>query len=196
MKNPLLGILVIGHLPIDLGMEELYASGQSQLAHITSITQAIMYDMGGISPDNYDDFLKYMRENSSAIALKLKENNITLSSTIWLHGTIQQQGYNLPEFLKTVKLEYMNPGWVEGPFISKGWLPGNNSYESPDPTNLDNKRYSEIYWKNYVEAEHVITRALVNNGVAITAGTDANGACGVIPGFSLHDELESLHEID
>jgi imidazolonepropionase-like amidohydrolase len=39
-----------------------------------------------------------------------------------------------------------------------------------------------------------MTLALVRNGVAITAGTDA-GNPGIVPGFSLHDELECLSKI-
>ncbi len=190
-----IGIPVIGHLPVGLGMEDLYKSGQSQLAHITSITQSIMYDFGGISSKNYKDFLDYLERNSDSIAIKLKEKNIVISSTVWLHGTIHKQGYNLPDFLKTINLEYMNPGWVEGSIVSRGWLPGNNSYEDPSNIDPESKRLSEVYWQNYVEAEHIMTRALLHNGVTITAGTDANGACGVIPGFSLHDELESLSEV-
>ena len=36
-----------------------------------------------------------------------------------------------------------------------------------------------------------MTKALVDNKVTIMAGTDANAAT-VVPGFSLHDELQSL----
>lgn len=189
------GIPVIGHLPIGLGMEDLYKSGQSQLAHITSITQSLMYEFGGISSKNYEAFLNHLKQNSDSIAIKFKEKNITVSSTTWLHRTIHDQGYNLPEFLKTINLEYMNPGWVEGSIVSRGWLPGNNSYEDPGTINPENKKLSEVYWQNYIEAEHIMTRALVNNDVSIIAGTDANGACGVIPGFSLHHELEDLSNL-
>ncbi|MFT5862250.1 MAG: imidazolonepropionase-like amidohydrolase [Flavobacteriales bacterium] len=42
---------------------------------------------------------------------------------------------------------------------------------------------------------HILTRVLFRNGVVVTAGTDANGACGVILGFSLRDELESLSKV-
>ena len=39
-----------------------------------------------------------------------------------------------------------------------------------------------------------MTRALVRNGVILTTGTDSIG-WGAIPGFSLHDELESLSNL-
>jgi hypothetical protein len=190
-----LGIPVIGHLPFGIELEDLYQSEQSQLAHITSITHSILYDFGGISPENAEDFLQYFRQNADSIAMKLKEKNIVVSSTIWLNESVSKQDFDLPNFLKTIELEYMNPGWVEGSFVSRGWLPGNSSYENPDNTDPESKRFSEIYWNTYVEAMHIVTRALFRNGVLVTAGTDANGACGVIPGFSLHDELESLSNL-
>ena len=190
-----LGIPVIGHLPIGIGLDELYTSGQSHLAHITSITQAVLYDLGGISSKNAEECLQYFRQNSDAIALRLKEKNIVVASTIWLNENVSKQDFDLPNFLKTIELEYMNPGWVEGSIVSGGWLPGNNPYENPNNTDPESKRFSEIYWKTYVEAMHIVTRALFRNGVTVIAGTDANGACGVIPGFSLHDELESMSNI-
>ena len=188
-----IGIRVIGHLPIEIGLDDLYQSGQSQLAHITSITQAVLNDLGGLSSKNAEDCLQYFRQNSDSIAVKLKEQDIVVASTIWLNESISKQDFDLSNFLKTIELEYMNPGWVEGSFISRGWLPGNNSYENLNNTDSESKRLSEIYWKTYVEAMHIMTRALFRNGVTVVAGTDANGADGVIPGFSLHDELESLH---
>lgn len=50
---------------------------------------------------------------------------------------------------------------------------------------------SLIYWNTYVEAIHIMTKALVDNKVPIMAGTDANVAT-MVPGFSIHNELESL----
>jgi imidazolonepropionase-like amidohydrolase len=42
-----------------------------------------------------------------------------------------------------------------------------------------------------VEAVHILTKALADNKVTIMAGTDANVST-MVPGFSLHNELESL----
>jgi hypothetical protein len=190
-----LGIPVIGHLPVGIGFDDLYESGQSQLAHIESITNALMYDFGGISLENSEAYLQHVRESADSIAIKFNENNIVVASTIWLHENIVNQDFDLSNFLKTIELEYMNPGWVEGSYVSRGWLPGNNSYENLNNTDPESKRFSEVYWETHIEAMHIMTRALFRHGVTVTAGTDANGACGVIPGFSLHDELESLSNV-
>lgn len=189
-------IPVIGHLPIYIYMEDLYTSGQSQLSHIGSITQSEMNEYGGVDYTNADKFLAYFRTKADSIAIKLKQNNITLSSTLWIYEHIDDQDFELAEFLKTIELEYQNPGWVEGTKFSGGWLPGTgNSYNNPNNNDPESKRQSAIFWDTRTEALHEITRALIQHDVTITAGTDANGANGVVPGFSLHDELESLSKV-
>ena len=188
------GIPVIGHLPTQLGMTDFYRARQSQLGHISSITQAEMNAFGGISHENPEAFLQHIRDNADQIASKLKQKNTVVASTLWLYETIPSQDINLSGFLKTIPLEYQNPGWLEGSVVSKGWLPGNSSYENPNKTDPESIRKSQTFWSTYVKANHIITRALVRQGVSIVAGTDAHGAVGVIAGFSLHDELESLNK--
>lgn len=190
-----LGIPVIGHLPVGLGMTDLYASGQSQLAHIDSITLAELNEFGGYSPKTSAVFLELLRNKADQIAAKLKENNIVVASTVWLHKTRPLQDFNLANFLKTINLEYQNPGWVEGSTLSKGWLPGNNSYENPHNLSPESILASKKYYDTYNGAIKIITQALVRNNVTIVAGTDAHGAAGVIAGFSLHKEMDSLNQL-
>lgn len=192
------GIPTIGHLPFETSLEDLYRSDQSQLAHVSEITKAIERDFGksnSIYYDNTETYLNYVRKNANSIAIKLKEKNIVVASTIWLHQIISRIDFDLPNFLKTIELEYMNPGWVEGSIVSKGWLPGNSGFENPNNTDQESMRLSSIIWQTHVEAQQIIARALLRNEVTIIAGTDANGAEGVIAGFSLHDELESLSKV-
>ena len=188
-------IPVIGHLPAYVYMEDLYTSGQSQLSHIESITQSEMNEYGGVDYTNAKEFLKYFKDKSDSIAIKLKESDITISSTLWINEIMPEQDFNLAIFLRTIPLEYMNPGWVEGSKVSGGWLPGlGNSYENPNNTDDESMAKSKVFWDTKIEALKTITRALVKHGVVITAGTDAHGAAGCIPGFSLHKELESLNK--
>lgn len=189
-------IPVIGHLPVYIYMEDLYTSGQSQLSHIGSITQSEMNEFGGVGYTNADKFLAYFKAKADSIAIKLKQNDITLSSTLWIHEHIDNQDFELEAFLKTIEIEYQNPGWLEGTKFSGGWLPGTgNSYNNPNNNDPESKRQSAIFWDTRTEALHEMTRALIRHGVTITAGTDAHGANGVVPGFSLHDELESLANV-
>ena len=189
-------IPVIGHLPAYIYMEDLYTSGQSQLSHIASITQSEMNEYGGVDYRNAEEFLSYFTAKSDSIAIKLKQNNITISSTLWIYEHMDDQDFNLEGFLKTIEIEYQNPGWLEGTKFSGGWLPGTgNSYNNPDNNDEESIRRSAIYWDTKTAAVQEMTRALMRQGVTITAGTDAHGACGAVPGFSLLDELESLANV-
>lgn len=189
-------IPVIGHLPAYVYMEDLYTSGQSQLSHIASITQSERNEYGGVDYTNAEAFLNYLIAKADSIAMKLKEQNITISSTLWIYENMDKQDFDLSGFLKTIELEYQNPGWVEGSKVSGGWLPGTgNSYNNPNNTDSMSIERSKIHWDTQTKVVQEMTRALSRHGVTITAGTDAHGANGVVPGFSLHDELESLNKV-
>jgi len=56
-------IPVLGHLPLEVGLNNVYESGQSQLAHIEEITKNMMNDFGGLEYDNTIQFLKYLNKN-------------------------------------------------------------------------------------------------------------------------------------
>jgi len=190
-----LGIPVIGHLPVGLQLEDLYQSGQSQLAHIDSITHNLMNEFGGLSSANSKDFLAHIHQQADTIAANLKDRDIALASTVWLHHTRPQQDFELANFIKSIQIEYQNPGWLEGSFVSKGCLPGENSYENSHNTEQHRRKESEVFYQTYNHAIKIVTQALVRHQVAIVAGTDALGACGMIPGFSLHKELQALNSL-
>jgi len=186
-------IPIIGHLTPAVGLDDFYTRGQSQLAHVEEITKKTEADFGGLYHDNAEEYLDYLNQISDSIAIKLKENNIVVSSTIWLMESLPKQKFHLDSFIKEIELSYVNPGLVEGSQMAQGWLPGNNSYENLDiKNNLEKSKKSQFYWKTYVKAIHIMTKALIKNDVTIVTGTDAN-TTGVVPGFSLHDEFKSLY---
>jgi hypothetical protein len=188
-------IPVIGHLPPSASLEDLYNSGQSQLAHVEEITKATMSAFNGLNYDNTEEYLVYLENCKNDIAIKLREKKIVVSSTLRIIESIPKQNFDLENYLKTIELEYQNPGQIEGSKLVKGWLPGNNGYENMDlKSDPELTKKSKIFWKTYVEAMHIMTKALVDNGVTITTGTDSNGT-GIIAGFSLHDEFESLSNV-
>ncbi len=182
---------VIGHMPQEISLEELYQSGQSQLAHIEEITKATMEDFGGIYRKE-EAYLEYLNQHADSIAKKVKASGITVSSTVWLMDTLPKQRFDLENFLKTIELEYQNSGIIEGSYFMDGWLPGSNRYEAQyiglKPENFD---ASMKFNQTYVKAIHIMAKALIDNDVTIITGTDSNTA-GTIAGFSTHDELQSL----
>jgi hypothetical protein len=188
---------MVGHLTPTVSLDDLYQSGQSQVAHVEEITKAVERNFGGRSKICYDStqaYLAYLKEHADLIAQRLKAENITVSTTIMVYPAAKAQDLDLAAYLKSIDLAYVNPGILEGSVFSPGWLPGSNRYEDPGNTEPEGIRRANIYWNTYTEAVHIMTRALVRNGVKLTAGTDAGNA-GIVPGFSLHDELSMLSEV-
>lgn len=184
-------IPVIGHLPL-VSLETFYTSGQKEVAHIEEITIKTIDNFGKSVAKNPGDYLNYLRTHSEQIAKKIKKNNISVTSTVWLCESFLTQRFDLKSKLKEVELQYANPKIIEGTRLYKlGWLPGENGYEYDGQNEPEARKLSLTFWKTYVEAIHIMTKALVENKVTIMAGTDANVAT-VVPGFSLHNELESL----
>ncbi|MEK6481734.1 hypothetical protein WJR50_29590 [Catalinimonas sp. 4WD22] len=178
-------ITMLGHLSPAVTLEALYLSGQLQVAHVEEITKAVEREFGGrtsIYYDHTDTYLAYLREHADLIAQKLKAKNITVSSTIMVYPAAKAQDVDLPEYLKSIELAYVNPGILEGSIFSPGWLPGSNRYEDPDNTDPEGLRKANIYWNTYTEVVHITTLALVRHGVRLTVGTDAGNA-GIVPVF-------------
>jgi imidazolonepropionase-like amidohydrolase len=190
-------IPVTGHLPFDVGLEGVYSSGQSGLAHVEEIIKNTFMDFGGYSHifyNNVDSYIIYLKENADKIALNLKKNNITVCSTSNYYEAILEQDLDLVTFLKKIELEYANPGIVEGSRYASGWFPGTNQFENPYNTDEESVKKAKIYWGTYAQAVFIMTKALVDNGVNLITGSDSNGS-GTVPGFSFLDQLESLHRI-
>jgi hypothetical protein len=184
-------IPVIGHIP-SVNLETFYTSGQKEVAHIEELTVKTIDEFGKSISRNPEEYLQYLKVHSDQIAKKLRENNISVTSTVWLCESFSDQRFNLKSKLKEIELQYVNPKIIEGtPLYKLGWLPGKNGYEYDGKNTAEAKKLSLIYWKTYATAIHIMTKALLNHKVTIMAGTDSNVAT-VVPGFSLHDELQSL----
>lgn len=184
-------IPVIGHIPF-VNLETFYQSGQKEIAHVEEITAKNIDDFGKSISKNPKQYINFLKANSNQIAKKLKENNISVTSTISLIESFPKQRFDLKSELKKIELKYANPKITEGtPIYKLGWLPSKNGYEYDGEDNPEARKLSAIFWKTYVEAIHIMTKALVNNKVTIMAGTDANVST-MVPGFSLHNELQSL----
>lgn len=184
-------IPVIGHIP-QVNLETFYQSGQIEVAHIEELTKKNMDDFGKSIKNNPEEYLTFLKSNSDQIAKKLKKNNIYVTSTISLAESFPRQRFNLTSELNSVALRYANPKIIEGTDLHKlGWLPNENVYEYDGDDNAEARELSLTFWNTYVDAIHIMTKSLVDNKVPIMAGTDANVAT-VVPGFSLHNELESL----
>lgn len=198
---------VFGHIPFVLKFEDIWQSGQSDIAHFEEVMNALQREFGdgqgeGILQNFHsfknkeEAFLAYIDQRSDAIADSLLAHDISVTSTLWLTQSFLRQKVELDQVLTEVELAYENPGISEGsPMVTRalGWLPSVNRYRFYEGLTEEEKEGQAYYWQTYGDACQLLAKNLSARGVKIMAGTDAN-LPPTVPGFSLHDELISLNE--
>ncbi len=189
-----IGMSIVGHSPIGLTLDQLWQSDQQSLAHVEELVKALNREFGGYNTPNADDFLRFVERRSDEIAKHMAAKNMAVVSTLWLMESFAKQKAELDQILKSVQLQYVNPGISEGSVLADrvmGWLPGHNIYRLTDEHNHQQLLENTLYWQTYAEANRLLTKALTKQGIKVMAGTDANVPVAV-PGFSLHQELQSM----
>jgi len=187
------GVHTVGHLPRDFPLEELRRTPQRELAHIEEIVKPLLTEFGAFHASGGGDaFLRLVRHRTPGIVDDLIANDVAVNTTLWLMDTLEGQATDLRETLRALPLEYANPAMVEGSeYIGLGWLPGRNRFELPADADDATVARTRDFFRARVEAQRILLREMASRGVTITAGTDATTEL-MIPGFSLHSELESL----
>lgn len=190
---------VVGHIPWKLELSDIWNSNQNNIVHFEELMNALSREfntkraLGGFFGKEAE-FLKFVEERSTKLTKNLIENEIVVNSTLWLNESFARQPFEIEQVLKEVQLQYENPGISEGlSYIPQavGWLPEVNRYKLPEGLTLEEQEEYKKFWSTYAKACQIIATACIKNGVEIMAGTDAN-LPPAVPGFSLHDELESL----
>jgi hypothetical protein len=184
------GIPLVGHIPMAARLDDLWASNQSEVAHVEELVKGLDRDFGGYGVSNAQEYLEYVRGRRDEVAQHMIDNEIVLASTLALVSGFAQQITDTEAALETAPVDYVNPGVAEG--RAMGWLPDVNIYSLPQAYRTDGWRDRYLtYWNTYAEAQQLIFETALAAGVPMVAGTDANVPV-MAPGFSLHQELEAL----
>ena len=190
-----LGFPVVGHIPWDVEITDIWKNGQSGIAHLEELMNVLRREFGFVGGKE-EEFLKFVEAQSADLVRNLLENDIAVTSTLWLVESFVRQKFELDKVLKEIELVYENPGIVEGVKAGSkgfGWLPETNLYRLEEGLTEDEKAGQKKFWTTYAQATQIIARELSKGGVKLMAGTDAN-LPPTVPGFSLHDELVSLNQ--
>lgn len=196
-----------GHIPFTVEFDDIWHSGQSDIAHFEEVMNALQREFGqyegaeiekmfGSFKSREEQFLAYINQRSEAVADSLLKYDISVTSTLWLTQSFVRQKVAIDEVLREVALAYENPGIAEGNKLvtrALGWLPHVNRYRYEEGLTEGEKADRMQYWQAYGDACQLLAKNFAKKGVKIMAGTDAN-LPPTIPGFSLHDELVALHE--
>jgi len=194
-----LGVPTTGHFPLTLELSELAVTQQREVAHLEEIVRVLIREFGSINDKGSEAFYAHVDARSDEIINDLLANDITVNTVLWFMESITDQFRDLEATLRSVPIEYANPGLVEGTIdagfdagYKVGWLPGYNQFEPASDASEESLKEDDIYWEARETAHHILLKAMTLRGVNFVAGTDSGGNL-VVPGFSMHDELRSLN---
>lgn len=176
---------IVGHIPDAINLTELWSSGQNEVAHVEEFVKALSREFGGYNADSSDDFLQFVHKRSDYIAKNLKKRDIAVVSSLWLTQSFYRQAIELEQLWQETDTSFTHPDAV------KRWQPGNNQFEISAQISKANRERTGKYWKTYAQAAEILLKAMTQQEVRILAGTDTNASM-VVPGISLHQELQAL----
>ena len=159
------GLKVVGHIPdvFKGNLEEVFVPNFGLVAHAEEYSK------------HSKDFTV---EDAEYFAQLAKKNNTWLTSSLTTMIWIGKQLRSVDSVRNSETLKYVYP------LISNRWVNSNFYYKQTSPefiTRVD----------NLIDFQEKLIRAFNEAKVPIVAGTD-EGIPGIVPGFSLQDELELL----
>jgi len=197
-----LKLYTIGHIPFAVGLDGVISAGMDEIAHVEELSfELIDFDRTrNLKPEEWlpyvidqamqqNDFSagfdiakisQSQRKRLSAVIHKMKSADIPICSTLVVDDVIVQKLFNPDSFLARPQNRYLPHNYREA------FLEGKEKHQlqfkgietlAPFKYGLDQTLLAECH------------RA----GIPIVLGTDAGtGKMGVVPGFSIHDELQIL----
>jgi imidazolonepropionase-like amidohydrolase len=148
--------------------------GAPALAHVEELVK--MVDLVDVDTRQASD------ESIRQMAQEAADDGLWVTTTLYLMRSIADQAADLEGVLAAMpEVKYVHPGV----FDTKKWGPGENYYVDVG---------SRPSWPGYLAAQEKMVPALNDSGGLLMSGTDASLAV-LVPGFSLHDELETMVDV-
>jgi imidazolonepropionase-like amidohydrolase len=148
--------------------------GASALTHIEELVK--MVDLADESTHLASD------ESIRQMAQDAADDGLWVTTTVHMFRSIADQASDLEGTLARMpEIKYVHPGVYGG----LGWGPGANEYVELG---------SLPWYPNYLAAQEKMLVALNESGALLMSGTDTP-VPGMVPGFSLHAELETMVDI-
>jgi tetratricopeptide (TPR) repeat protein len=148
-------------------------------AWLKIIVASYIEKYGEMEPDELRAALK---EEANACARKIAENNIIVSTTCHYNALISKKIFETSDFVRNPDLKYLPPEY----YLALGLGREKHQLQFRGIEHLTGT------WSTMLET---MVLALREEGVLLTAGTDAIWYMGLVPGFSLHEELEYLVDV-
>lgn len=161
-----LDMTLVGHTVRSVGLDECIESGQ-HIAHL----EEVIY---GYFADGLDE------SKIPEVTRKLKESGVSIVATLIVFHNISRQVDDIDRMLQSPGIEYLPRS------ITDLWQPDKNEYLA----GFDNEK-NENFLKPTFRFMEKLFKSLLEAEVPLLAGTDA-GVAIVVPGYSLHDELQEM----
>ena len=198
-------IYTAGHIPFQVGLEGVLAEGMQEIAHIEELLWEVSdFDrqryfkseeewMTYVIQKTFDQLGPYLKLTSqdqelaideliAPVMTKLRGKDVPFCTTLVVDDLIVQKLFEPELFLKKPELRYMPKGYKE-------------RFQEGREKHQRQFRGGEVFapFKFAMDKKLLIQLKKLNTPLLLS--TDAGtGHMGVVPGFSVHDELEILVE--
>jgi hypothetical protein len=201
------GMRTVGHIPFAVGLDGVLSGGMDEIAHIEELdfefldfhrTRRLrpgewfkyLTELGAQHTAPFEtadglDIQRYTELNQGKIAGvidRLRAANIPITTTLVVGETIVKKLLHRKEYLARPENRYLPAAY---------WA----RFKEGRERHLLIFKGHERFARSKYELETMLLRELGKAGVPVVLGTDAGtGAMGIVPGFSIHDELRILTE--
>ena len=192
-----------GHIPFQVGLDGVLAEGMDEIAHIEELLWEFSefdrrryFDSEGewmtyVIRDTFQALEPYLalmpqeRERKldamvAPVVGKFKGLAIPVCTTLVVDDVIVQKLFEMDLFLQRPEIRYMPKGYIE-------------SLLAGDEKHQRQFKGGEVFAPFKYSLDKKLLTGLKSMGQPLLLSTDAGtGGMGIVPGFSLHDELEIL----
>jgi hypothetical protein len=199
-----LGMYTAGHIPYAVGLDKVLEAEMDEIAHVEELMyEFIEFDREvELAPEEWvahiigsavqqldfssktllDDFESGNIEILNRITSQLNGAQVPVCTTMVLDDIIQQKLFQPQAFLERPENVYFEAGYLD-------------SYLRKEEKHQVQCRGNEEICMFKLEVDRWILQGLHQDGVLLLLGTDSGtGGMGIIPGYSIHDELRILVE--
>jgi len=178
------GLKVVGHAPRNLGVEAMFEEKQDAVAHAEEYIYAYFFFKRDPKMANADQEtrLRNITEQESripALAEATAKAGTWLIPTLTVYHGIGLQVDDIDPIMRRPEMRYLPPS------LASRFAPENNTYL---------KRFKKDTAKIFLAQADLLSKlvkGMREAGVKMLAGTDTP-VPSMVPGFSLHDELQEL----